>query len=197
MEHRERKSVSMGKIMAYYHPQWLAYVCYIVTVVNAFSYPLMGLIFAKVLFVMMNPRASSFNDDRNFWMGMFILLAGCMGIVGFLNKYIYAFLGENLTYTIRNKTFTSIVYKHLAWFDNKERAPGILSNTLSEDITLLNGLTSETISNILEGCLCVVVGVIFSFIFNWHMALISLGAIPFLMAGGVIMAKLKFNVKKT
>jgi len=143
----------------------------------------MGLIFAKVLFVMMNPTASTFNDDRNFWMGMFLLLAGAMGIVGFLNKYIYAYLGENLTYTIRSKLFTSIVYKHLAWFDNKERAPGILSNTLSEDITLLNGLTSETISNILEGVLCSVLGIIFSFVFTWHMALISLGAIPFLLVG--------------
>ena len=157
----------------------------------------MGMIFAKVLFVMMNPASHTFNDDRNFWMGMFLLLACCMGIIGFLNKYIYAFLGENLTFTIRNKTFTSIVYKHLAWFDNKERAPGILSNTLSEDITLLNGLTSETISYILEGTLCITLGVIFAFVFTWHMALISLAAIPFLMGGAVIMAKLRFNVKKS
>lgn len=121
---------------------------------------------------------------------MFVLLCGCLGIFGFLNKFLYAYLGENLTYTIRNKLFAGVLYKHLGWFDNKERAPGILSNVLSEDITQLNGLTSETIANLLEAFLCLVIGIVLCLIYTWKMALVSLGAIPFVVAGGIIMSRL-------
>jgi len=178
------------KIMSFYRPKWLSYLVYLITVINAFSFPLYGLIFGKILFVMMIPQSKTFNDDRNFWCGMFVLLTGCLGIFGFLNKFLYAYLGENLTYTVRNNLFSSILYKHLGWFDNKERAPGVLSNVLSEDITLLNGLTSETIANILEATLCLIIGVVLCFIYTWKMALVSLGAIPFVIVGSVIMSRL-------
>lgn len=125
----------MLKIMSYYRPRWLSQIVYIVTIINAFAFPLFGLIFGKILYVMMDPYSKTYNKDRNFWCGMFLLLTIGLGIFGFLNKFIYAYLGENLTYTIRNKLFASILYKHLGWFDNKERAPGVLSNVLSEDIT--------------------------------------------------------------
>lgn len=77
------------------------------------------------------------------------------------------YLGENLTFSVRKQLFNGIIYKHLAWFDNKDRAPGILSNVLSEDVTLLNGLTTEVISLLIESFLALVIGMIISLIFSW------------------------------
>jgi hypothetical protein len=47
---------------------------------------------------------------------------------------------------MRKKLFTGILYKDIKWFDNKHNSPGVLTTLLAEDITLLNGLTTETIS---------------------------------------------------
>jgi len=125
------------------------------------------------------------------------LLSFAIAVFGYFNKIGYAFLGENLTYTLRNKLFEGILHKHLGWFDNKERAPGILSNILSEDITLLNGLTTETIANILEASLCLIVGCILSLIFTWKMGLITLATSPFVIVGGIVMSRLQWRKNST
>jgi len=30
--------------------------------------------------------------------------------------------------------FSAILHKHIGWFDDKEKAPGVLTKTLTEDI---------------------------------------------------------------
>ena len=42
--------------------------------------------------------------------------------------------GDNLTLRLRIKLFEAFLSKHIGWFDNKERAPGVLTNILTEDI---------------------------------------------------------------
>jgi len=96
---------------------------------------------------------------------------------------------------MRSKLFTSIIYKPVSWFDNKNRAPGILSNILSEDITQLNGLTTETIGNILEAVLGFIIGIILSVIFNWRIALVTLAVSPTVFIGGVMMSNFQWKNK--
>lgn len=38
--------------------------------------------------------------------------------------------GENLTFTVRKMLFENILYKHIQWFDTKDRAPGVLTNMI-------------------------------------------------------------------
>ena len=52
-------------------------------------------------------------------------------------------MGENLIYKVRKLLFAEIIYKEIPWFDKKETAPGVLTNVLAEDISLLNGMTTE------------------------------------------------------
>jgi hypothetical protein len=47
----------------------------------------------------------------------------------------------------------------VSWFDRKETAPGILTNILSEDITNLNGLTTETIATLVESVIALFAGI--------------------------------------
>jgi hypothetical protein len=61
--------------------------------------------------------------------------------------------GENLTLIMRDKLFKSIIYKHVGWFDSRDKAPGILTNILSEDIITLNGMTTESIAIYIEAVL--------------------------------------------
>ena len=58
-----------------------------------------------------------------------------MGITGFVQKVTFGYGGENLSLGLRMKLFEALMLKHIGWFDNKNRAPGILTKVLIEDIT--------------------------------------------------------------
>ena len=139
---------------------------------------------------MMVPTIDDYQKKINFWCYMFLILAFGIGIVQICQRLAFAVLGENLTFNVRMKLFDSIIYKHIGWFDSKAKAPGILSNVLSEDISLLNGLSTETISILSEALGTVIVGMIIAFYFSWRMALVTLGMIPLVIAGGAISIKL-------
>jgi ATP-binding cassette subfamily B (MDR/TAP) protein 1 len=168
----------------------MAVMGFVFSVINSFGFPLYGLIYAKLLFILMAPQLPTFNEDRNFWCGMFLLLVFFIGLLGFLQKYFFMYVGENLTFEIRNELYKGIIYKHLAWFDSKDRAPGILSNVLSEDIGALNGLTTEHLAILVEAFLGLIVGVILSLIYTWKMGLITLAMVPFVSLGGIMMSRL-------
>ena len=104
-------------------------------------------------------------------------------------------MGEVLTYDIRMLLFKGMLYKQLAWFDNKDRAPGILSNVLSEDITSLNGMTTEHLSVLLEAFLGLIIGIIIALGFTWQMGLVTLAMVPFVGLGGVLSSRLAWKVK--
>jgi ATP-binding cassette subfamily B (MDR/TAP) protein 1 len=83
-----------------------------------------------------------------------------------------------------------LIYKQVSWFDRKEKAPGILTNILSEDINSLNGLTTETLATIIESFIALFAGIVLSAFFQWRMAIICILACPFVMLGGIVMARL-------
>ena len=191
----EEKKVSMGRIMSHYNPKWLAVLGIIVSVLNATAFPLYGFIFSKILFVMMTHQLPTFHHDRDFWCGMFLLLCFCIGLLSFLQKYLFMYVGENLTFDIRNQLYQGIIYKQLSWFDSKDRAPGILSNVLSEDINCLNGMTTEHLSVLIEAFLGLFIGIAIAMAFTWKMGLITLGMVPMVALGGIMMSRLQWKTK--
>jgi ABC-type multidrug transport system fused ATPase/permease subunit len=95
----------MKRIMGYYYPKWLAYTGLLVSTINGFAFPLYGLIYAKILFIMLVPQLPDFEEKRDFWCGMFLILVVGIGLFSFLQKYIFMYVGENLTFDIRNKLY--------------------------------------------------------------------------------------------
>lgn len=86
--------------------------------------------------------------------------------------------------------YSEILFKDIAWFDNKERAPGVLSNIISEDIGLMNGLSTETIAIIIEAFFTIVCGILIGMFFSWRVSLITLALLPLVMFGFAISNKL-------
>lgn len=103
-----------------------------------------------------------------------------------LQSISYNYIGENLIFKIRKIFITEVLYKEVAWFDKKDTAPGVLSNILSEDIALLRGLTTETISIYIEGILCIAIAIVISVTYSWRMTLITIALAPFAMASGYL-----------
>jgi ATP-binding cassette subfamily B (MDR/TAP) protein 1 len=175
--------------MKFYTPKWLAYGSFLMSALNACAYPIFGMIFANITFIMIESYEPTYLEKRNLWCGFFILFAFLIGFLAYLQKAIFVRLGENLTKTFRQKLFEGILYKQVSWFDNKERAPGVLTNILAEDITEINGLTTETLSVYLEAIAGILIGFIISVCYDWKIALCSIAASPFVIFGAMAMSK--------
>ncbi len=185
----------MIEIMQYYSPKCMVVFSFLVCVVSGFGYPLHGYIFSQLVFRMMTPLLPDYWYWVNFWNFMYLVLGFGIALTQFLQRYNFSALGEQLTCKMRVMLFEGIIYKHISWFDSKDKAPGVLSNVLSQDITLLNGLSTESISIILESVFTVTIGIVLSFYFSWRMALVTLALVPLVVLGGIITVKLTAAAK--
>lgn len=95
-----------------------------------------------------------------------------------------------MTYTLRVKLFSAYLSKHIGWFDNKNRAPGILTNTLTEDISSVNGLTTESLGIAVEAALGLFFSCLICFIFSPILGIVVTLTSPFMVLGGLGMSKL-------
>lgn len=72
-----------------------------------------------------------------------------------------------MTFKLRVKLFEAILMKDIGWFDDKDKAPGVLSNVIQGDITAINGLTTEAAGIMVEAALGLIVSAGICFIFSW------------------------------
>lgn len=98
---------------------------------------------------------------------MFFILCIGIGLSSGYQKYFFGNGGENLSQALRMELFSAILHKHIGWFDDKEKAPGVLTKTLTEDINQVNGLTTESIGIILEASLGLLLSCLICAIFSW------------------------------
>ena len=127
------------------------------------------------------------------WTWAFLGLVFGIGLSSFTQKLCFGFGGDNLTLLLRIRLFESILRKHIGWFDNKDRAPGVLTNIITEDISAVNGLTTEAIGVMIEAFLGITMSCLFCFFLSWRLAIVVTLISPFMVLGGLGMAKLQFN----
>ena len=83
-----------------------------------------------------------FQEQRNYWAAIFIGIIFGIGFSAAIQKLCFGFGADNLIHTLRVMLFEAILRKNIGWFDDKQKAPGILSNMLTENISAVNGLTT-------------------------------------------------------
>lgn len=196
----ERRQTGKGqgwcRILTYYHPKIFAVLMCITAAINALAFPALGFIVAKVQMVLIqSPYDPDWQSKRDelciYWLFLCMLLGSFAG----LEKAMFAITGENLTYNVRRDLMRGILYKQVEWFDRKERAPGILTNVLSEDVSSLNGMTTETVSTLVEACMSLFLGLIIASFISWQMALITVACSPVMLIGVVAMSRLQWGNK--
>lgn len=108
-----------------------------------------------------------FIEERNRWLIYWVLLCVVIGLFNGTERILIGICGENLTFKVRLELVRGIMYKQLSWFDKESRAPGVLTGVLSEDISMLNGMTTETIVIMIEAFLSLVVGLVLAIYYCW------------------------------
>ena len=154
--------------MSYYNPKFYAFLMLVCACINSLSFPILGLVVARYQYIMIDMTYHPQNiHERNQWSMYWFFICLGIGIVAGVEKILFGVMGEKLTYEVRKELLRGIIYKQLSWFDNEKRAPGILTNVISEDISTLNGMTTETLSTVVEAALGLVLGLILGCIYCW------------------------------
>ena len=67
-----------------------------------------------------------------------------------MQKLCFSLGCENLSYSLRMHLFKALMHKSVGWYDDKNRTPGVLTNMLTEEISSVNGMTTESLGVAVE-----------------------------------------------
>ena len=129
-----------------------------------------------------------------------LLLAWCAwSLISMLisgsERSLFGVMGERLSYTLRTDLLRGIMYKQVSWFDREDRAPGILTNIMSENVTDLNGMTSETIVTVVEVLFSLTFGILGGFVLCWQQAAIAFVLSPIAIGGAYAGSRIYWGKK--
>lgn len=115
-----RRSV-FKRVFSYNSPMWVFWGGMICTLVIGSTQPLFGIFFSKILAVLTDPRnrldTDKMNEETNKWIYCILACGGAHLTIGFLSKYSFGYLAENVTLKIRRQLYANILRKNIGWFD--------------------------------------------------------------------------------
>jgi ABC-type multidrug transport system fused ATPase/permease subunit len=171
----------------------------ILAAVASLTWPILGLTISKVQFIVIEMFHTNSSPEsvssRDKWFLFFMFLCIAIGMLVGTERLIFGVSGENLTSNVRKLLFRGIIFKQVSWFDDEQKAPGVLTTVLSEDVAALNGMTTETLATVMEAMLGLLLGVLLSAYFSWPMALLTIATVPIMIIGVIAMSNLQW--KKT
>ncbi|HQV37987.1 MAG: ABC transporter ATP-binding protein [Flavobacteriales bacterium] len=120
--------------------------------------------------------------DLNGLYMMMAIVVGLLvveGIVQFYQGYWTSWLGQTITFDLRQQLFTKIVGFRMRYFD---RTPiGTLVTRVISDIGTIESIFSQGLLSIMGDLLKLTVVVVVMFVYNWELALWSMVPIPLLL----------------
>ena len=152
----------------------------------------MGYLLANLMFALIGLTYDPETYKHEMNMSLMYFGIFCLGIgtaVG-IEQLCFGIAGENLTCNVRRELMKGILYKQLCWFDAEDKAPGVLTNIMSEDISALNGMTTETLSIGIKASMGLIISILLSLYFDWRTCLWTILCSPILWIGVIGMNKL-------
>ena len=170
--------------MSFYKPTSYAVIMVFMASICAFQFPALGAITAIYQYLLFTVDTDpEFTTKRNMYSWIWLGICLFIGIVQSIEKILFGVTGESLTTGVRIELMKGVMYKQLCWFDSESKAPGVLTNVLSEDVTSLNGMTTETISVLAEAALGFSLSILASCYFSPLMALYTTLCTPIVLIG--------------
>lgn len=187
------------KLLPYNTPKILIFSGSLGAAVLGGSMSYLGVAFSEYLsllvppieaWVLLGKDKNYFHDTNIYWALMLTGLAVVSSIGAFWQQFSFNRLGAGATLKVRELLYEKILQKDIGWFDQRENASGVLTNTMAQDTSIINGVSSESLGPICEASFALLVGIIIAFYFCWQEALICLIISPFMVVGSAIAMEL-------
>lgn len=76
--------------------------------------------------------------------------------------------------------------KDIGFFDFRENGTSVLTSSMAEDTSIINGVSTESIGPAMDAVFALLVGIGIGFAYSWRISLICLGAAPLMALGGLM-----------
>ncbi|KAJ9525246.1 hypothetical protein QJQ45_020777 [Haematococcus lacustris] len=124
--------------------------------------------------------------EASFYSWMFFVV-GCSTLVAtILQQWSFGVMGLQLARRLRVAMMRAMVHNEVGWFDREENSSGVLTTKLGSDASYVRGAVGDTLGLMLQNVLCLAFGYVIALVYDWRMALVVTGALPFMIIGSII-----------
>lgn len=165
-------------------PFWYTYLGVVAALLSGSAMPVFSVQFSKIMGYLTIPfeaipwvypdvikpdqTGKEFVREQMVFVVIWIVCIAAVLFVGvYLRTYAFGFMGNNVTWHIRQKLYRSIMEKHMGWFDERDHASSVLTTAMAEDTTKLNEVGSTTSSALAGATGAMVSGTFIALYFNW------------------------------
>uniref|UniRef100_A0A060SYY2 ARAD1A15114p n=1 Tax=Blastobotrys adeninivorans TaxID=409370 RepID=A0A060SYY2_BLAAD len=192
--------LTMAKMLYSYNrnEKWLIITGSFFSLLCGFGYPVLAILFGKVVNALMVPPSQYgwMRSQINMYTGFFFM-------VGVIEFFCFLFMigslslaSERLVRNIRYNVFRQYVRMDIEFFDRDENTTGALTSTLAKDAQAIEGLGGATFGQILQSIVTLVVGIIIAIAFNWRLGLVCTATVPVLVGCGFMRFWLLTNLQE-
>jgi ATP-binding cassette subfamily B (MDR/TAP) protein 1 len=149
----------------------------------------MGIVFAKVMNLLTIPvdywtlskGPDYLEDELIYWVLVNVVVAQICLVGITARSSCFGIIGQNVTLKIRALLYNAILMKDIGFFDFRENNASVLTSSMAQDTSIINGASSESLGPYFDGFSALFGGIAMGFYFNWQMSLILLGLTPFMI----------------
>lgn len=176
--------VPMSRLAKLNQPEWPYGVlgCIASAGVGAVQ-PAFALVIATMVSILYLPSAQAIQDGASQYAWYFFAIASGALVCYVAQMWAFAFMGQNLARRLRHMLFQSILRQEIGWFDLDQNSSGRLATVLSSDATYVRGAVADGLGVLLQNLACVAVGYGLAFAYDWRVALVVTGILPFVVLG--------------
>jgi len=154
-------------------------------------YPEYGVTLATAIDIL-SSKDDEIVDKNGFLISMmFLVIATVSGISLFFQNYYFSKIGEILCQKLRSSVFKKYLEMHIGFYDDPSNIPGSLITRLSSDTTKLNGFVLSMIGVSVQSAVCLLIGIILGFYYDWRLSLISLSFLPLIVISSAAQHKMR------
>lgn len=178
-DNQVQSSSVLLRLMKYNRPEWgYIFAGAFGSFLIGLCMPIYAVVYGEVVGILGEPDADQVRRKNVFYCFMFLIIAAATGVGAFLQSFMFAVAGENLTSRLRLLTFRSILNQEMAFFDTCENNVGALCSRLSSDASNVQGATGARIGILLQVLFSVTFSFGLSLYYDWKLALATSVFVP-------------------
>jgi len=179
----------LKELISYNRPVWAIVVGFFANIIHGCTTPFLGLMIVQCIFAMNNPVVDTMIANVNYWVGWIAIIGLTELLTGFIGKFMFVVVGENITYNVRKDLYVAILQKHMGWHDIREHSAGNLTTVLAKEVQTLNGVSTESVSVITESAIALCCGIAIGFYFCWQEAVAAVVLVPIMVVSAILQSK--------
>ncbi|GFR42553.1 hypothetical protein Agub_g3460 [Astrephomene gubernaculifera] len=144
------------------------------------QHPAFAFVIASMVNIFYTLTPSELKHEASFYCWMFFVIA--MGAFSALLVQQAAFgrVAQKVSGRVRVALFGAILRQEVAWFDDEDHASGKLTSNLATDAAYVRGAVGDVFGVVFQNVSTLALGYLVAFAYDWRMALLITGILPFL-----------------